>query len=92
MAEPSYWFRAKRYGWGWSLPASWQGWLVLGLYVLLSIGGALGLLPLLTADPLLYLVAFLAYIGLLSVLLFLICLWKGEPPHWRWGNRVRDSM
>ena len=20
------WFRAKRYGWGWGLPITWQGW------------------------------------------------------------------
>jgi len=25
------WFKAKRYGWGWT-PACWQGWLVLGVY------------------------------------------------------------
>jgi hypothetical protein len=21
-----YWFKAKRYGYGWGLPGSWQGW------------------------------------------------------------------
>jgi hypothetical protein len=24
-----YWFPAKRYGWGWGLPVTWQGWAVL---------------------------------------------------------------
>jgi hypothetical protein len=24
--EKHYWFRAKRYGLGWGLPCSWQGW------------------------------------------------------------------
>lgn len=23
------WFPAKRYGWGWGLPVTWQGWVVL---------------------------------------------------------------
>ena len=27
--RPRYWFPAKRYGWGWGLPAVWQGWVVL---------------------------------------------------------------
>jgi hypothetical protein len=21
-----YWFPAKRYGWGWGIPSTWQGW------------------------------------------------------------------
>ena len=27
-----YWFPAKRYGYGWGLPGTWQGWLVFGAY------------------------------------------------------------
>ena len=27
-----YWFKAKIYGWGW-VPARWQGWLVIAVYV-----------------------------------------------------------
>jgi hypothetical protein len=23
--EKKYWFRTKRYGWGWGLPITWQG-------------------------------------------------------------------
>jgi len=36
------WFRAKRFGYGAGLPFKWQGWVVLGLYVLAMTG--LGLL------------------------------------------------
>ena len=35
----NYWFPARRYGWGWGLPATWQGWLVLAGYVLLALVG-----------------------------------------------------
>ena len=28
-----YWFPAKRYGWGWGPPATWQGWAVLAAFV-----------------------------------------------------------
>jgi hypothetical protein len=75
---PRYWFRAKRYGYGWGLPASWQGWVVLLLYVAgLAAGGAL--LPENAAGyALLVLVMTVALIGIGYA--------KGEPPRWRWGR------
>lgn len=39
----TYWFRAKRHGWGWGLPAAWQGWLVLSAYIVLVAVGVLWL-------------------------------------------------
>ena len=37
--ERKYWFPAKRYGYGWGIPSSWQGWLVLAVFVaLLGVG------------------------------------------------------
>ena len=27
--DSRYWFPAKRYGWGWGLPATWEGWAVM---------------------------------------------------------------
>lgn len=41
MSSPQkkYWFPAKRYGWGWSFPTCWQGWLVFaGYFGLLALG------------------------------------------------------
>ena len=35
------WFRAKRVGYGAGLPLKWQGWAVLGFYVLAMTGLAL---------------------------------------------------
>ena len=32
---PRYWFPAKTYGWGWGLPRTWEGWVVLGVYLAL---------------------------------------------------------
>jgi hypothetical protein len=31
--DKSYWFPAKRYGWGWGVPLCWQGWAVLAAYL-----------------------------------------------------------
>jgi hypothetical protein len=79
-AERIYWFPAKRYGWGWGLPSSWQGWLVIAGYVaLLVLGFALFPPASRTAE-------FIAYVVALTVVLIVICWFKGEPPRWRWGN------
>ena len=75
-----YWFPAKRYGWGWGLPATWQGWLVLAAFLGLVVAGTLLFPP--DATPGLY----FAYIAVLVALLVGVCWLKGEPPRWRWGN------
>jgi hypothetical protein len=30
-----YWFKRKAYGWG-CVPATWQGWLTLGVFFIIS--------------------------------------------------------
>ena len=80
-AKAPYWFPAKRYGWGWGLPSSWQGWLVMACYVaLLALGFAL-------FPPAGRTAGFLAYVATLTALLIAICWVKGEPPRWRWGDK-----
>ena len=78
--SPKYWFRAKRYGWGWGLPTAWQGWLVLAAFVGLMVVGAV-LFP-----PRTQLVFYLLYVIALCALLIAVCWRKGEPPRWRWGE------
>lgn len=75
-----YWFRAKRYGWGWGLPQTWQGWLTLAAFVAGNIIWAAVVPP--THWPLLY----PAGVAILIGGLLGICLAKGEPPAWHWGN------
>jgi len=82
MTTPrTYWFPAKRYGWGWGPPTAWQGWIVLVLWTLVLLAGVL----LLRHDrhPM---GATLAFVLLMGAALTLICYWKGEPPRWRWGD------
>lgn len=76
-----YWFRAKRYGWGWGLPVAWQGWVVLMLYA-----AALALLARFV-PPAVAPMGFLAGAFFATVLLVLVCWLKGEPPRWRWGDK-----
>jgi uncharacterized membrane protein YhaH (DUF805 family) len=79
-SEKRYWFPAKRYGWGWGLPNTWQGWLVL----LCWLAVILVAMPLLKAS---HPIACAIFIGLMVGLLLVICYLTGEPPAWRWGDR-----
>ncbi len=79
--ERKYWFPAKRYGWGWGPPSSWQGWVVFIVYFALLGLGALVFRP--DREPF----DFIIFVGFLSFLLVIICWLKGEPPKWRWGKR-----
>jgi hypothetical protein len=77
--EPQYWFRAKRYGWGWGLPTTWQGWAVLGGYGVvvlapLALGGETGAK------------LSLAAVAVATPALLWVSYRKGEPPRWRWGS------
>ena len=80
MENERYWFPAKRFGWGWGPPATWQGWTVLlayiGLVILFSVA--------LTRDR--YPIISTAGIVVSTGLLLLVCYFKGEPPSWRWGG------
>jgi hypothetical protein len=78
-----YWFPAKRYGWGWGLPRTWEGWLAIALFLGLIIAGTM-LFP-----PRAMLFSYLAYVLVLSVLFLSVCWLTGEPPRWRWGNERR---
>jgi len=77
-AERKYWFPAKRYGWGWGLPITWQGWLVDTVWAAALVVGSTQLIR----RP----AVFVLYsLGLAAVLLA-IHFAKGEPPRWRWGD------
>ena len=78
MSEPRYWFPAKRYGWGWGLPSTWEGWAVFGVYALVFAGGLVVERDRPVGSVLVVLVD--------SAALVAVCWWKGEPPGWRWGG------
>jgi hypothetical protein len=77
---PRYWFPAKRYGWGWGPPTTWEGWAALAVFVGLIVVGAF-LFPPNRALP-----RYLGYVLVLAIALIGLCWLKGEPPRWRWGD------
>ncbi|RME54955.1 MAG: hypothetical protein D6795_03600 [Deltaproteobacteria bacterium] len=79
--NPRYWFPAKKYGWGWGFPSTWEGWVTLFLY-----GAALSLVTYLF-PPREKTIAFTLLSLLLTLFLIAIAWAKGEPPTWRWGKK-----
>ena len=78
-----YWFKRKLYGWGW-FPAKWQGWFVILSFLVFAFWNALQVGPLPTDNDIYwFLIKFIWAI----ILLFLICLQKGEEPNWQWGSK-----
>ncbi len=69
-----YWFKARNYGWGWT-PSSWQGWLVVIIFIILE--------SLLATNTDIFIVGTFVLVGVL----ILICYKKGEKPRWRWGGK-----
>jgi hypothetical protein len=77
----TYWFPAKRYGWGWGAPTTWQGWAVLAAWFTALAAGMIFLR--MRHHPLWWLI----YVLGLTALIALVFYWKGEPLRWRSGER-----
>lgn len=77
-----YWFKRKLYGWGWT-PATWQGWFIIGGYILLILGFSLTIDENSPTREVLF--TFLLPTILLTSALIWICYKKGESPKWQWG-------
>jgi hypothetical protein len=78
-----YWFKARAFGWGWA-PVSWQGWLVVIIYIgIIVVPGVFLADSVETGEE--YLGLFPLIILISTTVLFWICYKKGERPRWSWG-------
>lgn len=88
--KKDYWFKRRRYGYGW-VPVTWQGWLTLGVLLVVVLGGAWVVKDApqgeLSDEVAIYLAAVLASV---LVLLF-ISNKKGPSLRWRWGETDQDD-
>ena len=80
MDKQQYWFPAKRFGWGWGAPQTWQGWVAIVVWFTVFFGGVIVLG--LRAYPL----AHALWVAAMALALLVVCWWKGEPPRWRSGS------
>ena len=74
------WFPARKYGWGWGLPLTWQGWVTYALAAVALLAGV-PMIRRVAGGPWASIFA-LAVVGALVA----VCYSKGEPPRWRWGE------
>lgn len=79
MKSKAWWFKRRRYGWGW-YPVSVEGWLVTVAYLIGVV--ALGLL-----SPSWR----FGGIAVSTVALLWVCFIKGPAPRWRWGLSEEDD-
>ncbi len=77
------WFPAKSYGWGWGLPRTWQGWVVMIVWFAVVMVGNILMLGRWPTSV----VPFLIFTTVMAVLLIAICWIKGDKPRWRWGGQ-----
>ncbi|HLP08396.1 MAG TPA: hypothetical protein VK178_09530 [Opitutaceae bacterium] len=79
MAQANYWFPRRRFGRGWALHRSWQGWLLIVATLALA---ALGRTLIASGE------LYSAYLLVLLAGVIGLCCWKGERSVWR-GPRNR---
>jgi hypothetical protein len=80
--QKNLWFKAKMYGWGWT-PISWQGWIVMVVYLGVVAHYAITVPPQPSVSDLLAHIA--SNLRPPTIVLIIICYWKGEKPRWHWG-------
>jgi hypothetical protein len=81
------WFKRKLYGWGW-MPATWEGWLVIAVYLVCVIVPTKALVMLARTNgddmpPPFKLIPIVVF----TAILITICCKKGEKPRWQWGKK-----
>ncbi len=85
MKNNKIWFKAKKYGWGWQ-PASLEGYVVTVVYILYLIG-ALRITDAIYYSSGTVLINYTPHFIIATVILLIICYFKGEKPGWHWGNK-----
>lgn len=87
-----YWFKRKRYGYGWT-PVTWQGWAVVGAYALCLIGSSLYLTQTSSGDDpsTAALAGFFMIVFGSSLTVIVITRKHGPPGKWRWGKNPDDN-
>jgi ABC-type phosphate/phosphonate transport system permease subunit len=84
-SKKKLWFRAKKYGWGWT-PVTWEGWLVVIIYVLFISFRAKEVSSMFDTNTS-FVFRYFFEVLFSTIPLIIICYLKGEKPRWRWGKK-----
>lgn len=89
MNPKNPWFRAKKYGWGWGLPITWQGWAVFIAYFAFIIWDFLRMdeFSNTTSDTARL---FPVHVMIATIVFVTIAYLTGEKPKWRWGEKDKS--
>jgi hypothetical protein len=87
--QTKLWFKRKKYGWGWT-PSTWQGWLVIAIYLALVFGIVCSAEVAGVSDYDM-LMNFVPRLIILTSALILVSYVKGERPKWMWGDEDTDQ-
>ncbi len=88
MAKQKYWFKRRRYGYGW-IPSTWQGWLVLAMYMAVIVIGSIFINP--EGEEMAKTFIYLVYVFISTFVLLFITYRKGPKPKWRSGRTPQDN-
>jgi hypothetical protein len=83
--KKAVWFPAKKNGWGWGRPNTWQGWTVLALYLLTVV------IISIVNDPKAELLKWAVSVVISTLILIACYYWKGEAPNWKWKTIEKDK-
>lgn len=88
--DNKYWFKRRRYGYGWT-PVTWQGFLIVILGLAAIIIAAFQL-PNKPAQPTPDQLAMFYGVCAVVIVIFIVAGYLKSPkPHWRWGKRPDDN-
>ena len=86
-----YWFKRRRYGYGW-VPVSYQGWLTITGYLAVLLITSFTLLKDTTRNTYTPEVnLFILLVAICTAILIVIARAKGPSPKWRWGQKSSDD-
>lgn len=91
MKNNDFWFKRRRYGYGW-IPTTWQGWLVVISFIVIVFSSSILLLKDVPENTYQSEVGVFFTVVFLSILaLVFISHRKGPKPKWRWGKKKSDN-
>lgn len=90
MDKSSYWFKRRRYGYGFT-PVTRQGWAVVVGYVVVVVALVPAFLDAPQAVAAKEAGFFVMLVTAATAGLLLVCISKGPRPKWRWGKKAGDN-
>ncbi len=90
MSKNNYWFKRRRYGYGW-IPTTWQGITTVVVFILVLLFGLVLLKDVPENTYTKEVGYYLVLVFGAAITLVLLSYLKGPTPKWRWGKKPDDN-